>query len=116
MRCMRGVLCVRLWGSRLPLGSVLRFRFRGRMLFMSSLTHGCRGVRFVMTLRGLLFLFFLFRRFLDAGELAQDFFALFLSLAAAGQLHGENLLDNGIELWPTGHAQRFPFPDPARAC
>src|SRR5882757_1628851 len=66
MRCMRGVLCARLWVSRLPLGSVFRFRFCGRMLFMSSLTHGRRGVRFVMTLRGLLFLFFLLRRFLNA--------------------------------------------------
>src|SRR5260370_21747964 len=100
MRCMRGVFRVGLLGSRFPLCRMLRFGLSCRMLFMSSLTHGCRGVRFVMALRGLLFLFFLLRRFLNAGELAQNFFALFLSLAAAGQLHGGNLLANGLTLWP----------------
>src|SRR5260370_33045239 len=50
MRCMRGVLCVRLWRSRLALGSVLRFGFCCSVLLVGGFAHGSGGVRFVMTL------------------------------------------------------------------
>ena len=55
----------------------------------------------------LLFLLFLFRRFLDAAELSQNFFALFARLAAAGELQGEDLFDDLVELCSTWHAKRF---------
>src|SRR2546425_8374321 len=83
MRCMRGVLRVRLRGSRFPLGRMFRFGFCRRVLLMSGVTHRGGRVCFVGAFRRFLFLFFLFRRFLYAGELSQDFFSLFLGLAAA---------------------------------
>src|SRR2546427_8414007 len=90
MRCMCGVLRVGLRRSRFPLGRMFRFGSCCRVLLMSGVTHRCSSVCFVGALRGLLFLLFLFRRFFDAGELAQNFFSLFLGLAAAGELHSEN--------------------------
>src|SRR6266853_18786 len=102
-----GMLCMGLRRNRFSLGSVLRFGFRGCVLLVGGVAHGRGGVGFIGALGGLLFLFFLFRLFLDAGKLAQDFFALFLGLASAGELHGENLFDNGIELRSAHHSKRF---------
>src|SRR5260370_40453482 len=104
MRCMRGVLRVGLRRSRFPLGSVFRLDFCGGVLLMSGIAHSRSSVGFVGALRGLLFLLFLFRRFLDAGEVAQDFFALFLGPAAAAEVHGEGLFDDGVGLKPALHA------------
>src|SRR5580704_1843607 len=59
----RGVLCMGLCGYRFALGCVFGLDFRGRMLLMSSVAHGCGSVGFVRALCGLLFFFFLFGRF-----------------------------------------------------
>ncbi len=107
MGCVRGVLRVWLRRGRLPFGRVFCLGFCGGVLLMSGIAHRRSSVGFVGPLRGLLFLLFLFRRFLDAGELAQNFFPFFLGLPAAGKLHGEDLLDNLIELGPASHTQRF---------
>ena len=76
------------------------------MFMLGSVAHGCRGVCFVGAF-WLLFLLFLFGLFLDSGDLAQDFFPLFRRFPAAGKLHGKNLLDNIVKLWPSRHSQGF---------
>src|SRR5882762_4820919 len=98
MRGVAGALRVGLRRSRFPLGCVFCFGLCRGMLLMSGIAHRGGGVSFVSAFRGLLFLFFLFQRFLDAGELSQDFLALFLGLAAAGELHGEDLFYDLVEL------------------
>src|SRR5713226_8951523 len=90
MRRSRGMLRVGLRGSGFHLGCVFRFDFCGGVLLVCSVAHCRGGVGLVGTFRGLLFLFFLFRRFLEAGE-----------------LHGENLFDDLVELGPARHAKRF---------
>src|SRR5258708_11618823 len=107
MRCLGGVFRRVLCGGRLALGSVFRLDFCSRVLLMSGVAHRRCGVGFVGALVGLLFLFFLFWRFLDAAERSQDFFALFFSLPAAGELHGEDLFDDLVELCSARHAKRF---------
>src|SRR5713226_3262867 len=89
------------------LGGVFRLDFCSRVLLMSGVAHRRCGVGFVGSLGGLLFLFFLFGRFLDAAELSQDFFALFFGLAATGELHGEDLFYNLVKLCSAWHAKRF---------
>src|SRR5437870_2509785 len=96
------VLRAGLRGGRFPLGSMLcRRDFCGRVLFVSGIAHCRGGMCFVMTLGGLLFLFFFLGRFLDAAEFPQNFFSLLGGLPAAGELHGEDLFDNLVELCST---------------
>src|SRR6266849_9884406 len=76
MRCVSRLLRRRLRGGRLPLGSVFCFDSCGGVLLVSGVAHGRSGVCFVGALRVLPFLLFFLWRFLDAGELAQDFFSL----------------------------------------
>src|SRR2546422_4368931 len=109
MRYRGGVLRMGLYRSRFSLSRMFRFGSCCRVLLMSSVTHRGGRVCFVGAFRRFLFLFFFLSRCLDAGELSQDFFTLFLGLAAAGELHGEDLLDDLIEFCPARHAQRFEF-------
>src|SRR2546430_1576991 len=108
MRGRANVLCTRFRGVMVTLDSVLcGLDFCGRVLFVSGIAHCRGGMCFVVTLRGLLFLFFFLGRFLDAAELPQKFFPLLGGLPAAGELHGEDLLDDLVEPCSTRHPQRF---------
>src|SRR5260370_5788460 len=93
-RGRNGALRRGLRGSRLPLGCVFCLDFCGGVLLMSGVAHGRSGVCFFGALRGLLFLLFFLWLVLDAGKLAQGFFALFVFLSAAREVHGDNFLDN----------------------
>src|SRR5260370_13615023 len=107
MGCIRGVLCVRLWGSRLPLGSVFRFGFCGGVLFVSGVAHcGC-GVSLVGALGGLLFLFFLFRRFLCCRELLAGFFPVFSFFCPVWHLPCGYPAFNWLGIWAPSEAPCF---------
>src|SRR5437879_8605256 len=108
MKGLASVLRAGLLRGRFPLGSMFcRLGVCGRVLVVSSIAHCRGGMCFVVTLRGLLFLFFLRGRFLDPAELSQNFFSLLRGLPAAGELHGEHLYDNLVELCSTRHTKRF---------
>lgn len=75
------------------------------MLLLGSFPLGRSSAILSTSLGEFLFLLLLLGLLLDAGELAQDFYALFRRFPAACKLHGENLLDDLIEFFTSWHAQ-----------